>query len=368
MRAWAQGGVMFSHILAPLDGSPLAACVLPHVVSVARATGAQVTLLRVLERGGHGLAGDVNPFDWQMQKLEAQAYLDEIAEQLLHTVDLPVTTDLLEGSAAVQIVDHAQRIDADLVVLSSHGQGGLSDWHTSSIAQKVIQRAGISVLLTRAWRPEAICEPAHWGDQRYHRILAPLDGSPRAECVLPIATALAEHATLWLVHVVTRPELFQRMPLTTEEQTLLEQIVKRNQQQATHYLEQLQTRLVPIPRTHILANHNVATMLHRFVAQEQIDLVLLCAHGFSGQAQWPFGSLAHSFIHYGETPLLIVQDMPRCSSGAIRTAVHSTVQAARTASVAALTEHQVASQYGGNSEFPAVRYPSGVDRNHAYTF
>ena len=75
-------------------------------------------------------------------------------------------------------------------------------------------------------------------------------------------------------------------------------------------------------------------MLHRFVAEEQIDLVLLCAHGFSGQAQWPFGSLAQSFILYGETPLLIVQDMPMCASGAIQTALQSVVHPARTASVA----------------------------------
>ena len=43
---------MFSHILTPLDGSPQAACVLPHVVALARATGARITLLRVLERSG----------------------------------------------------------------------------------------------------------------------------------------------------------------------------------------------------------------------------------------------------------------------------------------------------------------------------
>ena len=97
---------MLSHILTPLDGSPLAACVFPHVVAIARATGARITLLRVLERSGNSLAGHVNPFDWQMQKREAQTYLDEMAEQLLHTVDLPVTTALLEGCAAVQIVEH----------------------------------------------------------------------------------------------------------------------------------------------------------------------------------------------------------------------------------------------------------------------
>jgi len=360
---------MFSHILIPLDGSPLAACVFPHIVAIARATGARMTLLRVLERSDTSLAGYGNPFDWQMQKREVQTYLDEMAGQLLHTVDLPVTTALLEGSAAAQIVEYAQRTDADLVVLSSHGQGGLSGWHTSSIAHKVSQRVGTSVLLVRAWRPEASCEPAQWGEQRYHCILAPLDGSPRAECVLPIATALAERAdALCLVHGVTRPELFQRLPLTTEDQALLDRIVARNQQQAQQYFEQLQARLVPTPRTHILTNHNVAAMLHRFVAEEQIDLVLLSAHGCSGQAQWPFGSLTQSFIHYGETPLLIVQDMLGCASGTIQTAVQSEVHSARTASVADPAEHPPDSQHGGNSPPSDARHPHRVDRNYVSAF
>ena len=360
---------MFSHILTPLDGSPLAACVFPHVVALARVTEAQVTLLRVLERSRSALEGHVNPFDWQMQKREAQAYLDEMAARLLHTLDLPVKTDLLEGSPAAEIVEYAQRTEADLVVLSSHGEGGLSGWHTSSIAQKVIQRAGTSVLLARAWRPEASCEPAQWGGQHYQRILVPLDGSPRAECVLPIATALAAHAdALWLVHGVTRPALFERLPLTTEDQALLAQIVARNQQQAEQYFAQLQARLLPAPHTHLLTNHNVTAMLHRFVAEHQIDLVVLAAHGCAGQAQWPFGSLTQSFIQYGETSLLIVQDMPVCTSGAIQTSIQSVVPTARTASVADLAEHPLASQHSGNIPLADTQYPPTVARHYVYAF
>ena len=359
---------MFSHILTPLDGSPLACCILPHVVAMARATRARITLLRVLERHSMGLTGDVNPFDWHMQKLEAQTYLEEMAAQLLRSVDVPVTVELLEGCAAVQIIDYAQRTDADLIVLSSHGEGGLSDWHTSSVAQKVIQRIGISVLLVRAWRLESSCEPAQWGEQRYHRILAPLDGSKRAECALPIAAALAADAdALWLVHVVPRPELFQRLPLTAEEEALLEQIGKRNQQQAEHYFEQVQARL-PSCRTSILANHNVATTLHRFIADEQIDLVLLCAHGFSGQAQWAFGSLVQNFINYGDTPLLIVQDMPAHTSGAVQTAAQSAAQQTRTALCAPQTEHLRASQSVSNRVlFSATSEPRAA-RTYAHAF
>lgn len=360
---------MFRHILAPLDGSPLAACVFPHIVTVARATGARITLLRVLEPGGHGLAGEVNPFDWQMQKREAQTYLDRLAERLGKTINLPVTTGILEGCAALQIIEYTQRVEADLVVLSSHGYGGLRDWHISSVAQKVIQRAGVSILLVRAWRPEASGEPEHWEEPCYHRILVPLDGSSRAECALPVGSALAEHeSTLNLVYVATQPELFHRLPLNTDEQTLLEQVVRRNQQQAGRYLEQLQTRFVPPPHTHVLPHPNVATRLHRFVTEEQIDLVILSAHGFSGQPQWPFGSLTQSFIQYGETPLLIVQDMPLRSSGAILTAIQSTVLPARTASAADSGERPQDSPYVGTGTLADAAYLHGADQRYVAPF
>jgi hypothetical protein len=46
------------------------------------------------------------------------------------------------------------------------------------------------------------------------------------------------------------------------------------------------------------------------IDQEQIDLVFLSAHGYSGVTRWPYGGTAINFIIYGATPLLIVQDVP----------------------------------------------------------
>jgi nucleotide-binding universal stress UspA family protein len=65
---------MFRQILVPLDGSLLAECVLPHTIAFARVFKAEVTLLRVLASPQAGTP--VDAFDWQMDKAEAQAYLD----------------------------------------------------------------------------------------------------------------------------------------------------------------------------------------------------------------------------------------------------------------------------------------------------
>jgi nucleotide-binding universal stress UspA family protein len=61
----------------------------------------------------------------------------------------------------------------------------------------------------------------------------------------------------------------------------------------------------------LLVTDNIAASLHGVVEDEEVDLVALSAHGYSGRAKWPYGSVALNFIAYGTTPLLIVQDLSR---------------------------------------------------------
>lgn len=303
---------MFKKILVPLDGSALATCVLPHVVSIAQAMDAHITLLRVLE--SHRVTADaVNPMDWQLQKMEAQADLHERCAQVGQCLARLPSLQIVEGLAAEHIIEYAQKQDFDLLVLSSHGQGGLSSWNMSSVVQKVIHRVHKSILLVRAYQPCAEYTAGDWCAFRYRRILVLLDGSQRAECVLSVATALAQHneAELLLAHVVAKPALIQRMPLTSEDSALLDQITARNQALATKYLKDLQAHLAPTPQLSIQIHDHVATALHRLVEQQAADLVILCAHGDSGQQQWPYGNIANSFITYGTTPLLVMQDLPQ---------------------------------------------------------
>jgi nucleotide-binding universal stress UspA family protein len=55
----------------------------------------------------------------------------------------------------------------------------------------------------------------------------------------------------------------------------------------------------------------VVSSLHTQVEQEQADLLILSAHGYGGETRWPYGSVVISFIAYGTTPLLVLQDLPQ---------------------------------------------------------
>jgi len=300
---------MFNRILVPLDGSSLAECVLPHAMAIAQAFDAQVTILRVLEQPhGSALTQAIDPLEWQFIKAEAEAYLNEVTTRL-QNFGLKVQRTLKEGQAAESIIDFAHRNEIDLIVLSSHGQSGLSGWNISSIVQKIILRAYTSALIVRAYQ-SVHKDLANLG---YRQLLAPLDGSQRAENVLPPTMMLSRFygSQLLLAHLVCKPEMPSRTPLTPAEIELVNQITERNRQEATRYLEEIRSRLTSGVDLRLHISEGNSAELHNLVELEDVDLVVLSAHGYSGNPKWPYGSLTLSFIVYGTTPLLIVQDISR---------------------------------------------------------
>ena len=303
---------MFQHILAPLDGSTTAECTFPHIVAAAKAFDAQVTLLQVLEHSA-ARGPRVDPLDWQLRKIEAQTYLHRF-QQRMETAGLSADSVLLEGRPATCIVNFVQTHAIDLLVLSTHGASGLSPWNMSSVVQKVVQRVNRSVMLVRAYQPLVgghAEQPAT--TMRYRRILLPLDGSQRAEYALAAAQRLCRYhnAECILVHVVQKPAMPRRMPLSPTELALVDQIVACNRRAAEAYLVHLHERWEGPLQTRILTSEDVAGTLHGLVDTEEIDLVVLNAHGYSGKGDWPYGAITSSFILHGTTPLLFVQDLPQ---------------------------------------------------------
>lgn len=300
---------MFNRILLPMDRSPLAECVLPHTVAVARAFNSQVTLVHVMDPPHRpNWARAVDPLNWRIRKSETESYLGDLALRL-QQAGLRTERQVLEGRAADRVVEFSRKNDVPLIVLSSHGQSGLSGWNVSSVVQKVILRAGTSIMIVRANQPAT----ADVRGLRYSKLLVPLDGSQRAESVLPMASTLARfhQSQIVLAHIVKRPEMPRRTPPTAEDVELADRIVERNRVEALNYLDQVKSQLPGDNQTLVLVRDNVTAALHELVDQEKIDLLLLAAHGYSGENRWPYGGVVSSCIAYGTTPLLIVQDLPQ---------------------------------------------------------
>ena len=123
-------------VLVPLDGSDLAERALPYAATLARASGSPLLLLHVLTptppRGGELVHEDA-----------ARAQLNAVAERLRTDglVVEAVVSSTLRGRVAQVITDVAQRHGCELIVMSTHGRGGLGRWLYGSVADEVIAMA-----------------------------------------------------------------------------------------------------------------------------------------------------------------------------------------------------------------------------------
>ena len=300
---------MINHILVPLDDSLLAECVLPHVMAIAPVTNAHITLTHVMENQRGLETPAVDLIDWHLRKHESEKYLEKIAARL-QTAGLKVDHTILEGNPAECIIDHARNNNVDLIALSTHGHSGLSKWNISSVVQKIMLRSYKSTLLVRAYKSTDADAPK----VQYKRLFVGLDCSTRAEYILPLAVNLAQFhkSQLILGTVIQKPQAVHRFPLSEEDARLVDQIIEKNHLTASHYLDQLQAQFSQNKldlHTKIIVSDNAFASLHDMVEENNADLVMLVAHGSSGGRRWPYGSTTTSFIMYGNTPLMIIQDL-----------------------------------------------------------
>ena len=140
-------------ILIPLDGSIAAEQVLPPAISIAQATGAEITLLRVSIVYTSGeFAGDFfMPLEGTLQTADqiARDYLDRVAGRLAEE-GIKVSTTVQMGAVAESIVDYIESQPIDLVAMCTHGRTGRTRWTLGSVADRVLRSGCLPVLLVRA--------------------------------------------------------------------------------------------------------------------------------------------------------------------------------------------------------------------------
>jgi nucleotide-binding universal stress UspA family protein len=102
----------------------------------------------------------------------------------------------------------------------------------------------------------------------------------------------------------------RRLPPTAEDAELADRVVRRNQEEASSYLDELRSLMPSSVRGYVLLGTHVPATLHQLADEEGVDLVVLSAHGYSGGNRFLYGGVVISFVLYGSTPVLIVQDVP----------------------------------------------------------
>ena len=146
---------MYRKILVPLDGSTRAEAILPHVEHIAQSNRAEILLLQVVEPlpvvigSTEAPPAVFNPDELARRQQEIERYLAGWEERLREK-GLAARWLVAQGPVVQTIIEVAEREDADLIAMASHGRSGLTRVFYGSVASGVLQRVDRPLLLIRA--------------------------------------------------------------------------------------------------------------------------------------------------------------------------------------------------------------------------
>jgi nucleotide-binding universal stress UspA family protein len=142
----------FRKVLVPYDGSELSEAVLPFIQEFAKAFDASIVLFHVLFPPAMAYSGFEAPTItdqlWRDLEEVARKHVGEAAEKL-SDAGLSVKPIVSFGPAVDEIVAAARLEGADLIAMSTHGRSGVGRWIMGSVADAVVRRADLPVLLVR---------------------------------------------------------------------------------------------------------------------------------------------------------------------------------------------------------------------------
>jgi nucleotide-binding universal stress UspA family protein len=293
-------------ILVPLDGSRLAESVLPAAEAFARRLHASFSLVHVIEK-------NVPPTIHGERHLtavpEAASYLESIAARL-RDAGAQVTCHVHEEqqeNVALSIVEHADEIEATLILMCSHGRGGLRDLLFGSIAQQTLKRGQRSVLLIH---PQPDGTPAEFEPQH---ILVPLDGTAAHEPALPMAVRLARGFDAELSLLLVIPTLAtltaDRAPTGRSLPATMRAVLDLAEEDGRSYLDaaSAQCRADGARVSGELVRGDPVPEIIAVAERRNAELVVLASHGRRGLDALFRGSVAPRVTGRIGRPLLLVR-------------------------------------------------------------
>ena len=145
---------MFKHVLIPIDGSALSMKAVDSGVAFAKAAGAKVTLLTVVEPTGvlgtdsKRVAATRKAYERHVRDIAERELKD--AERKAKKQGVPCSTILQEREQPYQaIIDTATRQRCDLIAMASHGRRGVAALVLGSVTSKVLTHSRVPVLVYR---------------------------------------------------------------------------------------------------------------------------------------------------------------------------------------------------------------------------
>jgi len=305
---------MYRRILVPLDGSAFAEAAIPLAERTAGACGAELHLVRVHPvraqpsppptGAGDRLREDEDDRLWE----DERGYLSRLRASLMARGLAETRITVLKGEVADTLLTYARFQSIDLIVLATHGRGGLERAFQGSVADELVRRARTPVLLERIAEGAAGSEAVGCFD----RILIPLDGSRLAEEAIRPALALGRpfRAQYTLLQVVRSVTVLASLPEPPRaDRRLLAQFAMEARQYVEEVASGLRREDLSVS-TRVEVGDEPAEAIARVAAEERA-VVAMATHGRSGLSRLVMGSVADAVLRRATPPLLLFRPRER---------------------------------------------------------
>jgi nucleotide-binding universal stress UspA family protein len=319
-------------ILVPLDGSAFGEQALPLARQLARKARAELHLVHVHQPVQPSVyVQDISVYTGQLEeeaREREEEYLAGLANRTAELAGVVVRRALLDAPVAPALARYAEEEGVGLVVMTTHGRGGLSRAWLGSVADALVREATIPVLVLRP-RDGVTAEEE---PREFRRILIPLDGSELAEQILEPTIELGRlmDAEYTLLQVVVPP--FVLMPPTSAVVVEPEPDDGVGPHGSEQYLAEVAARLREEGhRVKVVVETypNAAQAILDYAKQNEIDLIAMSTHGRTGFSRIALGSVSDKVLRGAEVPVLLL----RVRKGGARSGKEGGVDAAKLGTV-----------------------------------
>jgi len=295
---------MFDRIIIAVDGSDEARHVARRGLQFAQGFDATVDVLSVVEQKALRLT-ETAAENAQLRE-RGEGALTEI-EELASEFSQTVTTKLLEGKPAVRISEYADEQDADLIVVGRQGLTGLGRRLLGGVTERVLHRSDVPMLVIYGEDKGADVEAD------YSRVLITTDGSENAEVAIPHGTAIAQRhgSDVHVLNVVDLQAAGGAFNAGGLEKEFLKRLDARGQEAVDSVADKIEestpdlTVETAVERT--ASFEGAAAGVREYVAENEIDLVIMGSHGRSNLNRQLLGSVASTVLRTVGVPVLVVK-------------------------------------------------------------
>lgn len=288
---------MYDRILFPTDGSDIAQDAVAYALALAGDVDAELIALNVAD------TSKISYTRIQSRVIDAhvrqgEAIVEEVAQQAA-TTDVEVTTDVVQGRPDESIVAYAHEYDVDVIVMPTRGREGLGQHVLGSVTERVLRRADVPVLTISPAASPNVQYP-------HDTVLVPVDDSDPANRAIDRGVNLASYygGSLHLVHVVESGQ---------DDDGLLEvgDDIEIDREDLTAEILRDASERVPASFSGPITSERtrgetVPAGIREYVADHEIDIVVMGTHGRTGLDQYVVGSTTEGLVRTSSVPVMVV--------------------------------------------------------------